>query len=76
MLFKCVQWLYIESIPLVKLKSLLELLHDLGLEDIAILKQTNISYDSYATSDDILQCLSDEIDDELKEKLEKSPESN
>ena len=75
-LFKCVQWLYIESIPLVKLKSLLELLHDLGLEDIAILKQTNISYDSYTTSDDILQCLSDEIDDELKEKLEKSPESN
>ena len=76
MLFKCVQWLYIESIPLVKFKSLLELLHDLGLEDIAILKQTNISYDSYITSDDILQCLSDEIDDELKEKLEKSPESN
>ena len=57
---------------MVKFKSLLEFLHDLGLEDIAILKQTNISYDSYTTSDDILQCLSDIIDDELKEKLEKS----
>ena len=32
-LFKCVQWLCIESIPLVKFKSLLELLHDLGPED-------------------------------------------
>ena len=73
MLFKCVQWLCIESIPLVKFKSLLELLYDLGLEDIAILKQTNISYNSYTTSDDILQCLSDVIDDELKQKLEKSP---
>ena len=37
------------------------------------MKQTNISYDSYTTSDDILQCLPDVIDDELKEKLEKSP---
>ena len=73
MLSKCVQWLCIESIPLVKFKSLLELLHDLGLEDIVILKQTNISYHSYTTSDDILQCLSDEIDGKLKEKLEKSP---
>ena len=72
MLFKCVQWLCLESIPLVKFKSLLELLHDLGLEDIAILKRTNISYHSYTTSDDILQCLSDVIVDELKEKLEKS----
>ncbi|RMX49044.1 hypothetical protein pdam_00024075, partial [Pocillopora damicornis] len=72
-LFKCVQWLCIESIPLVKFKSLLELLHDLGPEDTAILKQTNISYNSYTTSDDTLQCLSDVIDDELKENLEKSP---
>ena len=71
-LFKHVQWLCIESIPLVKFKSLLDLLHDLGLRT-AILKQTNISYDSYTTSDDILQCLPDVIDDELKEKLEKSP---
>ena len=71
-LFKCVQWLCIESIPLVKFKSLLELLHDLGPEDTAILKQTNISYNSYTTSDDTLQCLSDVIDDELKENLEKS----
>ena len=72
MLFKCVQWLCIESIPLVKFKLLLELLHNLELEDIAILKQTNIRYDSYTTPDDILQCLSDVIDEELKEKLEKS----
>ena len=71
--FKCVQWLCIESIPLVKFKSLLELLHDLGPEDTATLKQTNISYNSYTTSDDTLQCLSDVIDDELKENLEKSP---
>ena len=56
---------------MVKLKSLFEFLHDLGL-GIGILKQTNISFDSYPTSDDILQCLSDVIDDELTEKLEKS----
>ncbi|CAH3114303.1 unnamed protein product, partial [Porites lobata] len=34
-LFKCVQWLCMASIPLVKFKLLLALLHDLGLDDIA-----------------------------------------
>ena len=34
-LFKCVQWLCMVSIPLVKFKLLLALPHDLGLEDIA-----------------------------------------
>ena len=41
-LLKCVHWLCVEGLPLVKFKSLLELLHDLGLEDIAILKQSAI----------------------------------
>ena len=46
-LLKCVHWLCVEGLPLVKFKSLLELLHDLGLEDIAILKQSaNIHYES------------------------------
>ena len=34
-LFKCVQWLCMASITLVKFKLLLALLHDLGLDDIA-----------------------------------------
>ena len=69
----CTVAMYREHPTGVKFKSLLELLHDLGPEDTAILKQTNISYNSYTTSDDTLQCLSDVIDDELKENLEKSP---
>ena len=32
-LFKCVQWLCMASIPLVKFKLLLELLHDSGIDD-------------------------------------------
>ena len=47
-LLKCVHWLCVKGLPLVKFKSLvLELLHDLGLEDTAILKQSaNIHYES------------------------------
>lgn len=32
-LFKCVKWLCMEGIPLVKFESLLNLLDDLGLQD-------------------------------------------
>ena len=72
-LLKCVHWLCVEGLPLVQFKSLLELLHDLGLEDIAILKQSaNIHYESYITYNDILDCLSDLLEDELKERLSKS----
>lgn len=72
-LLKCVHWLCVEGLPLVQFKSLLELLHDLGLEDIAILKQSaNIHYESYTTYNDILDCLSDLLEDELKERLSKS----
>ena len=72
-LLKCVHWLCVEGLPLVQFKSLLELLHGLGLEDIAILKQSaNIHYESYTTYNDILDCLSDLLEDELKERLSKS----
>lgn len=71
-LLKCVHWLCVEGLPLVKFKSLLELLHDLGLEDNEILKQSAIHYESYTTYNDILDCLSDVLEDELKEKLSKS----
>ena len=72
-LLKCVHWLCVEGLPLVQFKSLLELLHDLGLEDVAILKQSaNIHYESYTTYNDILDCLSDLLEDELKERLSKS----
>ena len=50
----------------------LELLHDLGLEDNEILKQSAIHHESYTTYNDILDCLSDVLEDELKEKLSKS----
>lgn len=39
-LFKCVQWLCMASIPLVKFKLLLELLHDSGLNDIGYQSKT------------------------------------
>ena len=46
-LLKCVHWPCVENIPLSKFKSLKTLLHDLGLQDVALLKQTAIQYHSY-----------------------------
>ena len=39
-LFKCVQWLCMANIPLVKFKLLLELLHDWQLDDIGYQSKT------------------------------------
>ena len=72
-LLKCVHWLCVENIPLSRLKSLQTLLHDLGLQDIALLKERAIQYQSYLSVRELAKSLSDVVEEELKEKLAKSP---
>jgi len=45
-LLKCVHWISYENLPLSKFKSLIDLLHDLDLADIAVLKKNSMNYDS------------------------------
>ena len=72
-LLKCVHWLCVENIPLSKFKSLQTLLHDLGLQDIVLLKEMAIQYQSYFSALELAESLSDVVEEELKEKLAKSP---
>lgn len=48
-LLKIVHWLCVEGLPMSKFKSLLELLHDLNVPDISILKngQTKLRFVFY-----------------------------
>ena len=49
------------------------LLHDLGLQDIVLIKETAIQYQSYFSALELAESLSDVVEEELKEKLAKSP---
>lgn len=61
------------SIPLIKSKSLLKLLYDLGLENTTILRQSaNILYESYKTYKDILDCPYAKLEEERKKRLSNS----
>jgi len=68
-LFKCIHWLATESIPLLKFKSLLDLLHDLKVEHIDILRQKSLQYDSSTTATELLTVLSDQIEEDLTSHL-------
>ena len=48
------------------------MLHDLGLQDIALLKEMAIQYQSYFSALELEESLSDVVEEELKEKLAKS----
>lgn len=65
--------LCVENIPPLKFKSLQTLLHDLGLQDIALLKEMAIQYQSYFSALELAESLSDVVEEELKEKLAMSP---
>lgn len=66
-LLKCIHWLCVENIPLSKFKSLQRLHHDLGLQDIALLKERAIQNQSYFSGLEFAESLSDIAEEELKE---------
>ena len=73
-LLACVDWLVSENLPLSKFKSLIDLLHELGLENIAILKSfSNINYESEFSASEFLDSLSKVADTHLNESLSASP---
>ena len=72
-LLKTSHWLCKENIPISKFGSLQQLFHDLGLEDISLLKDKPISYQSYFSGLEFVESLNGVVDEELCEKLAKSP---
>ena len=72
-LLKVTHWICTEGIPLSKFQSLLDLLHDVGVTDIALLRQRKIHYESAITASDMLEALSAVLEDNIKHKLDKSP---
>ena len=75
--FLCLHFLIGEDIALVKFKPLVEFLHNLvkdgyDLNDMGVLKMSDIGYESSYTSSEILSCMADVVEDNLKSKLEES----
>ena len=72
-LLKCVHWMCTEDIAL-SFSSLVDLLHDLGVEDLALFRKgSKINYESSKSVTDLLDALSDVVEEDLKETLEKYP---
>ncbi|XP_061170873.1 zinc finger protein 862-like [Saccostrea echinata] len=73
-LLTCVNWMVSENLPLSKFKSLIDLLNELSLENIAILKSfCNINYESEFSASELLDSLSKVADTHLNESLSASP---
>ena len=75
--FRCLHFLIGEDIALVKFKPLVEFLHNLvkdgyDLNDMGVLKMSDIGYESSYTSSEILSCMADVVEDNLKSELEES----
>ena len=51
----------------------MDFLHDLGVEDLAILNQKDLTYDSAYSATEILSCLADVAENEPQQNLDKSP---
>ena len=77
LLLRTVHFLIKEDIPFVKFKSFLEYLHDvlvyLGHKDLNLLKESQVNYDSSYTANEMLDCLSETVEDRLKTDLKNSP---
>jgi hypothetical protein len=71
---KAVYWLAKEGIALSKYSSFIRFLKDLGVPDIDALDvNKHVDYTSYNTANDLLKSMSNVIDQEITEKLLKSP---
>ncbi|XP_062582081.1 uncharacterized protein C17orf113-like [Saccostrea cucullata] len=71
---KAVYWLAKEGIALSKYSSFIRFLKDLGVPDIDALDvNKHVDYTSYNTANDLLKSMSNVIDQEITDKLQKSP---
>ena len=72
--FRYLHFLIGEDIALVKFKPLVEFLHNLvkdgyDLNDMGVLKMSDIGYESSYTSSEILSCMADVVEDNLKSEI-------
>ena len=75
--FRSLHFLICEDIALVKFKPLIEFLHSLdkagySLSDLNILKLSDIGYDSSYTSTELLRCMPQTVEDNLKSEMANS----
>lgn len=71
---KVVHWLATENMPLSKYETLMKLLNELEVPGLGCLQIGNkIDYQSYYSANEMPEALSDVLDDETNEKIEKSP---
>lgn len=68
-LLTCVDWMVPENLHVSNFKSLINQLHELGLENIAILNSfCNINYESECSASELLDNMSKVADTYLNEK--------
>lgn len=75
--FRCLHFLITEDMALVKFKPLVHFLHKLAkdgfdLNDLKVLKMSDFGYESSYTSSEILACMADVVEDNLKTDLDES----
>ena len=71
---KVVYWLADENLPLSKYESLIGLLKELGVPGLEPLKVSErVEYDSYFTANEMLLAINQAIDEDLNQKIERSP---
>lgn len=72
-LLKAVKWMCTEDIPLVKYRSLVDLMQDVSVPDIQCFKNAKINYNSQYTVNELLDSLSSAVECDLNETLKESP---
>ncbi|KAL3879845.1 hypothetical protein ACJMK2_032124 [Sinanodonta woodiana] len=72
-LLKVVKWMADEDIPLNKFKSFVNLLHELGVQDLDVLRKSNINYESSVTASELLESLAEFANNAVTITMKKSP---
>ena len=72
-LLKIIKWMANEDLLFRKFKSLINLMHEMGVADLDILKNRTLHYDSYFTASELLDSLAKVVEMDIEEKIEKSP---
>ena len=72
-LLKSTHWMACEGIPLSKHASLMELLHEMNVDDFEVLKKTEISYESTYAATEFLSSLSEVVEEGVREEMLQSP---
>ena len=71
-LFKTLEWLIKEDLPLAKFQSLVQLFNSLNVKDLEILNKSKINYQSSESAYELLDCLAEDVRNKVREKLQKS----